>query len=169
MREAVREPVGFQGLTLAMERWLHLGGHPTERMGPKLLAELVLKAALPASLLSSVKGGTPLVSAGITNGQGVLIEGVLTFFLVWVVFGTAVDPRGAFGRIAGLGIGFAVAMGLLMGAPFTGGAMNPARSFGPALVNGQWMGAWVYWVGPIIGGAAAALIYDTVNSRKQVV
>jgi len=72
----------------------------------------------------------------------VLIEGVLTFFLVWVVFGTAVDPRGAFGRIAGLGIGFAVAMGLLMGAPFTGGAMNPARSFGPALVNGQWMGAW---------------------------
>lgn len=128
---------------------------------------LLLRVALPKSLVvDQAGGGTPAVVSGISNGQAVLIEAILTFFLVWVVFATAVDPDGAFGKIAGLAIGFTILMGILMGGPFTGAAMNPARHFGPALVFGRWTGWWVYWVGPIAGGIVAAALYDGVLMRK---
>ncbi|MGH9399458.1 MAG: aquaporin, partial [Thermoanaerobaculia bacterium] len=89
----------------------------------------------------------------------IVIEGILTFFLVFVVFGTAIDARGP--RIGGLAIGLAVALGILFGGPLTGAAMNPARVFGPALVAGFWSGHLVYWIGPLLGGAAAGWVYKT--------
>ena len=122
----------------------------------------VLRGALPESLWRSAKLGTPGLGGGVSAAQGVVIEAVLTFFLVWVVFATAVDPRGAFGKIAGLAIGFVVLMDIMAGGPFTGGAMNPARFFGPALVGGYWADLWVYVVGPIAGGLAAAAVYGVV-------
>ncbi|MHB8511094.1 MAG: MIP/aquaporin family protein [Actinomycetota bacterium] len=128
----------------------------------------LLKVALPKNLLSAASGGTPLVNGcgcGISNGQAVLIEAVLTFFLVWVIFGTAMDPDGSFGKIAGLAIGLTIVLDILMGGPFTGAAMNPARSIGPALVFGKWQGWWVYWVGPIAGGIVAGALYDGVLLR----
>jgi aquaporin TIP len=81
----------------------------------------------------------------------------LTFFLVFVVFGSAVDVRAP--KIGGLAIGLTVALDILFGGPYTGAAMNPARTFGPALIGGQWDHHYVYWVGPLIGGALAGLIY----------
>jgi MIP family channel proteins len=128
---------------------------------------LVIRGALPEQLWKVQKLGTPLVSSQISNGQAVLIEAVLTFFLVWVVFATAIDPEGAFGKIAGLAIGFVILMDIMMGGPFTGAAMNPARSFGPALAGGDWSGWWVYWIGPIAGGIVAASLYDTVILRPR--
>jgi len=107
------------------------------------------------------------VAGLISNGQAVLIEAVLTFFLVWVIFATAVDPEGAFGKIAGLAIGFVILMDIMMGGAFTGAAMNPARSLGPALVSGTWKGWWVYWVGPVAGGIVAASLYDTLILRPR--
>lgn len=127
----------------------------------------LLRGALPESLWRSAKLGTPAVGQFISNGQGVLIEAVLTFFLVWVVFATAIDPEGAFGKIAGLAIGFVILMDIMMGGPFTGAAMNPARSFGPALVSGSWTGWWVYWIGPVAGGIVAASLYDAVILRTR--
>jgi len=83
---------------------------------------------------------------------------VLTFFLVTAVFGTAVDPRAP--KIGGFGIGLVIAMDIFMGGPLTGAAMNPARAFGPALLQGFWSDHLVYWIGPLLGGGVAALAYE---------
>lgn len=127
----------------------------------------LLRAALPEQTWRQVSLGTPLVADGLSDGQAVLIEAVLTFFLVWVVFATAIDEQGAFGKIAGLAIGFVIAMDIMMGGPFTGASMNPARTFGPAAVGGFWDGHWVYWAGPVLGGVAAASLYDSIVLRGK--
>jgi aquaporin Z len=131
-------------------------------------AALLLMMSLPASIWERAGSGTPAVNAVLSNGQGVLIEAILTFFLVWVVFATAIDSDGAFNKIAGLAIGFVILMDILMGGGLTGAAMNPARHFGPALVSGNWGTWWVYWIGPIAGGIIAASLYDTMILRARV-
>lgn len=103
------------------------------------------------------------IGVGMTPWSAVLMEAVLTFTLVFVVFATAVDPKkGTVGVIAPLAIGFTVLAQIFVGAPFSGASMNPGRSFGPALVAMDFTNHWVYWVGPFIGAALAALIYDGV-------
>jgi aquaporin TIP len=87
---------------------------------------------------------------------------VLTFFLVWVVFATAVEPRGTFKQIAGLAIGFTITLDILMGGGLTGAIMNPSRAFGPQLVSDDWKNWWVWYVGPLAGGAIAALVYEAL-------
>jgi len=82
---------------------------------------------------------------------------VLTFFLVFVVYGSAVDGRAP--KIGGLAIGLTVALDILFGGPLTGAAMNPARTFGPALASGHWDNHMIYWIGPLLGGALAGLVY----------
>jgi aquaporin TIP len=111
------------------------------------------------------KLGAPTLGSGISSWQGLVIEIVLTFFLVWVIFATAADPGGAFKSIAGLAIGFTVTLDVLMGGPLTGAAMNPARAFGPELLGREWADAWVWYVGPLIGGALAALAYEWLYLR----
>ncbi|MGH2655706.1 MAG: MIP family channel protein [Actinomycetota bacterium] len=133
-----------------------------------LLGALTLRLVLPGSAWDPVTLGTPLVTPGIADWQAIAIEAILTFLLVWVVFATALDPEGSFGKIAGLAIGFTIAMDVLMGGPFTGAAMNPARSIGPAVVSGELTGVWVYILGPVIGGTVAALLYDLGIMRRQV-
>lgn len=141
----------------------------TAQFAGAIAAAAVLRGVLLRSLWSEANLGTPALGGGVSAGQGVVIEGILTFFLVWVVFATAVDPEGAFGRIAGLAIGFVVMMDIMMGGPFTGGAMNPARFLGPALVGGYWDNAWVYFVGPVTGGLLAAGVYASfVLPRHRV-
>jgi len=75
------------------------------------------------------------------------------------VFGTAVDEHGPFAKLAGFPIGLVLTMDILAAGPLTGAAMNPARSFGPALISGTWTDWWVYWIGPVSGGIIAAGIY----------
>ena len=111
--------------------------------------------------------GTPSLAAGHTSGQGLLLEGILTFFLVFTVFAVAVDGRGAFKIVAGLPIGFVVFFDILMGGPVSGAAMNPARWFGPALVSGNLSGGWIYIVGPLVGGAIAAIVYVVVILKPK--
>ncbi len=108
---------------------------------------------------ASVVPGVPDLGAGVSVGTGILVEAMLTFFLMFVVMGTAVDER--FGaRLGGLAIGFTVALDILAGGPITGAAMNPARWFGAAVAAGHYANAIVYWVGPIIGAALAAFVYE---------
>src|SRR5258706_1550886 len=104
-----------------------------------------------------------MLAPGVSFGMGVLIEAVLTFFLLLAVFGTAVDPRAP--KIGGFGIGLTVLVDVLVGGPLTGASMNPARTFGPALAGGFWQNDLVYWIGPIIGAIIAALIYEYVILR----
>jgi aquaporin TIP len=129
-------------------------------------AALLVKALLPTELDKSL--GAPALGAGVSAWQGVLIEAVLTFFLVWVVFATAIDPRGSFAAIAGLGIGLIVTVDILLGGPLTGAAMNPARAFGPELVQGgAWSNAWIYYVGPFAGGLIAAVLYTVLYLPRE--
>jgi glycerol uptake facilitator-like aquaporin len=98
-----------------------------------------------------------VLSEVVTFGQGVVVEAVLTFLLVFAVFGTAVDPRAP--RVGGFAIGLVLTFDILAGGPLTGASMNPARTFGPAIASGVWADHLVYWVGPILGGIVAAGLY----------
>jgi aquaporin Z len=124
---------------------------------------LALRAAFPGAL--DLDKGVPVLSDTIGSGSGLLLEAILTFFLVWVIFATAVDPGGAFKSIAGLAIGLTITFDILAAGPLTGAAMNPARALGPELVQGVWDDFWVYLVGPAVGAAVAGLAYDRLYLR----
>jgi len=110
-------------------------------------------------------GAIPLPSTHTTDAKAVVIELILTFFLVWAVWATAVDPRGAFKAIAGLAIGLTITIDVLMGGRFTGAAMNPARAFGPELAGKLWTGWWIYWIGPMLGALLASVLYEYLYLR----
>ena len=122
-----------------------------------VVAALVLKAAYPAEAAAAVQLGTPGLMSGVSFWAGALLEAIGTFFLVMVVFGTAVHPQAP--RIGGLAIGLTITMDILAFGPLTGAAVNPARAFGPALVSGAWADHLVYWIGPIVGGLVAGGFY----------
>jgi aquaporin Z len=103
--------------------------------------------------------GTPALGGGITANMALITEIILTFFLVFVIYGTAVDSRAP--KMGGLFIGLAVVLDIFMGAPISGAAMNPARHLGPALLGGGLQNTWIYWAGPIVGSVLAAQIYKT--------
>jgi MIP family channel proteins len=129
-----------------------------------LLVAIVPDAPWRADALTAI---TPDLAPDITRWHGMVLECVLTFFLVFVFFATAVDVKGAFNKIAGFATGLTVTMGILFGGPFTGGALNPARAFGPALAAHHWTNHGVYWVGPLFGGVLAGVIYDRLFLRDQ--
>lgn len=132
-----------------------------------IVGAFVLRLAVPGELFGSAAGGATLLNEAVDVGHGILIEAVLTFFLVFAVFGTAIDDRGPFGKTAGLTIGLVLVFDILMGGPYTGASMNPARTLGPGLVSGNWADWWVYWVGPIAGAVVAALLYWGVFLRSK--
>jgi aquaporin TIP len=123
----------------------------------------VLMSVFPADKLMAAVGmaGTPSVGAGFTGTNAVVAEIVATFFLMFVIWGTAVRKDGV-GSIAPLLIGLTVALDIIAIGGVSGAAMNPARWLGPALVGGNFADAWIYWVGPIVGAALAALLWKHV-------
>jgi aquaporin Z len=150
----------------------------TRRMEPRLavvywvaqlaaavVASLLLWWIFPNSVVDAAKLGAPALGPLIGAGAGFVLEAILTFFLVWVVFATAADPRGTFKSIAGLAIGLTITLDILIGGPLTGAAMNPARAFGPQLVHDFWKDGWIWYLGPLVGGAAAALLYEWLYLR----
>jgi aquaporin TIP len=139
------------------------GAYVAAQLLGAIVATLALEALYPDAL--DLDAGVPQLAPGVSVGAGIGIEAILTFFLVWVVFATAADPRGAFKSIAGLAIGLTITLDILAGGPLTGAAMNPARSFGPALVLDDWDNFLVYWIGPLAGGGLAALIYELLYLR----
>ncbi len=131
-----------------------------------IAAAYVLKAIVPDAAWRAVALGTPALARDFRVLDGMILEGVMTFFLVLVVFATAVDEKGAWRAISGFGIGLTITMGILTGGPLTGAALNPARAFGPALASAHWANHGVYWVGPLAGGFVAGLLYDSVFLKK---
>jgi MIP family channel proteins len=130
-------------------------------------AAYLLTAIVPETVWRPVYLGTPDLAPDFTRMHAMALEAVLTFFLVFAVFATAADAKGAFNKIAGFAIGLTVTMDILFGGPFTGAAMNPARAFGPALAGRHWQNHGVYWVGPLLGGILAAVVYDRIFLRDQ--
>ncbi|MGH2621843.1 MAG: aquaporin [Anaerolineales bacterium] len=104
--------------------------------------------------------GATVLAGSVSPTQGVVVEAVLTFFLVNTIYNTAVSGKA--GNQAPVAIGLTLAFCILMGGPLTGASLNPARTLGPAIVTGNYANLWVYIVGPVIGGLAATVLYDRV-------
>ena len=130
-----------------------------------IVASYTLKALYPPQIVAVTRLGGQAISADIGMVQAIGLEAIATFFLVFVVFGTAVDPRGP--KVGGFAIGLTVTCGILGIGPLTGGSMNPARSFGPAVVTHLFEGQAAYWIGPLLGGTVAALLYDKLFLRRE--
>lgn len=147
---------------------LAIGGHITVfRAALYWIAQLLGSVAASYVLKFVMVEGQVIsphnLSAGVSLLGGLVLEIILTFSLVFVVYATAVDPKkGSIGIIAPLAIGFTVLAAHFIGVPYTGASLNPARSFGPAFATFTWTNHWVYWVGPLIGAAIAAILYGEV-------
>lgn len=151
---------------------LALGGQITLLTGLFYWIAQLLGAIVGSYLLKVVTGGMAVpvhgVAAGVGAVEGVVMEIIITFALVYTVYATAADPKkGSLGTIAPIAIGFIVGANILAAGPFSGGSMNPARSFGPAVASGNFAGIWIYWVGPLVGGGLAGLIYSNVFMNHE--
>lgn len=170
---------GFYNPALAIGLWLagRLGATKTAacivaQLAGAVVAALLLRYIFQSEVSEQLSLGAPAIAkAGeaafiVGRARGFVTEAVLTFFLMYVVYGTAVGRRGPSG-VAPLAIGLAVTMDILMGGPLTGAAMNPARAFGPALVANSWADHWIYWVAPILGASAAAALFAYVMTPRD--
>jgi MIP family channel proteins len=124
------------------------------------VAAVLVQLLLPAAAVREALVGAPTIADAITIQQAIGLEAIFTFLLVSAVFGTAVSAEAP--RVGGFGIGLVLLFDILVGGPLTGGVMNPARAFGPALVAGEWTGHMAYWIGPIVGAVLAALVWEYV-------
>lgn len=139
-------------------------GYVLAQLTGGILGALALVLLFPEGLREASNLGTPALGPGIDFGKAVGIEIILTFFLVMVIFGTAVDRRSA--NLGGLAIGLTITMDILAAGPLTGAVMNPARALGPALLTGTWDDHLVWWIGPVIGGVIAAMVYHYLFSEE---
>ena len=134
------------------------GVHILAQLIGALAAAWVLKMTMPAAVFIATQGGGQSIAFDVTQTQAVILEAIATFFLMFVIYGTAVHVNAP--RIGGLAIGLTIAADILAIGPLTGASMNPARSFGPAIASGVFAGQLVYWAGPILGAIAAAMAWE---------
>ncbi|MCZ6819267.1 MAG: aquaporin [Calditrichaeota bacterium] len=156
--------IGFM-ITKRIEIGKGLGYIVSQLLGG-VLAGFALRVIFAPKVWTATHLGTPALDAGVPFLSGVLIEAILTFFLMFTIYATAVDKR-APQNIYGFSIGLVVTVDILMGGPLTGAAMNPARTFGPALAAGFFDNHLVYWLGPILGAVVAALLYNNFFMSKE--
>jgi MIP family channel proteins len=104
---------------------------------------------------------------GLNDGRALVLEVFLTFVLMFVITAVATDVRAA-GQGAALAIGFTVLLEVMFAGPASGASMNPARSFGPALVSGTWQSQWIYYAGPLTGAVAGVLAYEFLRKAEKV-
>ena len=123
-----------------------------------MAAAYAQKGLYPTEVYNAAQGGTQSIALAVSGAQAFGLEALATFFLVFAVFGTAVDPQAP--KIGGWAIGLTMTAAVLAIGPLTGASLNPARSFGPAVAAGIWQGQAIYWAGPIVGGVVAAVLYD---------
>jgi MIP family channel proteins len=140
--------------------WLS-GKFPRAEVLPYVVAQIVgsLSASLVLRALLGASAQAAVTIPAIGVGRGLVVEVILSFFLMLVIMAVATDARVA-GTVAGLAVGLTVAFEALMGGPLSGASMNPARSFGPALANGMWTAQWIYWIGPLLGATLAVGAYS---------
>ncbi len=119
---------------------------------------VALKGVFPPAAADAARLGGQWVAGNVSTWNAIVLEAIATFFLVFVACAALVDARAP--KVGGFAVGLAVCAGILAIGPLTGASMNPARSFGPALVSGYFTGHLIYWIGPIVGGALAGLVYD---------
>jgi aquaporin-4 len=143
-------------------------GYIGSQMVGAIVAAAAHMAILPvagAKVNFGTQGG-PSELLNFNAASGVAVEAILTFFLVTTIFMAAVHKKAAAG-MAGIAIGGMIFLLHLVGVPLTGASMNPARTFGPALISGHWEFHWIYWVGPIVGAVIAGLIMQYLYVKKD--
>jgi aquaporin Z len=144
------------------------GGYVVVQLLGATVAALICKLVFPTEAVASGNLGIPLPGGPwVTTSIVLLVEFVLTFLLLTSVFGTAVDERGKAVKIGGFGIGLTVGFNILAAGPVTGASMNPARSFGPALIQGDFQLHWCYWLAPVAGGVVASLLYHHLLLKED--
>ena len=121
---------------------------------------------VPNNVGRLLSDGLPIINSNIQLGGAILLEAVMTFFLMSAVMGTVINPKAP--KMGGLWVGVAVIAMVLVGGPLTGAVMNPSRAFGPAVVSWIWTGQLAFWFGPILGAVAAALLWDKVLLKEDV-
>ena len=144
---------------------LALSKHMPWRHTPAYWAAQVIGASAAAGTLRLMLGDVAGLGGHAPSGgtlQSLSMEIVLTFILVVVISAVVANPS-RLGSVSGVAIGGTVFLGTMLGEPVSGGSMNPARSFGPALVGWTWSDHWLYWVGPIIGAAMGAIFYHRIH------
>ncbi len=128
-------------------------------------AGFLLRILFPEALTGAFLG-TCVLGPGVTVMQAILMETVVTFLLVFVVYATVIDKR-ATRTYAGFSIGMAVLFGVMVGGPISGGSLNPARVFGPAFASGHFNNHYVWWIGPIAGGILAGFVYEYLFAEEK--
>jgi len=128
-------------------------------------AGLLHSFILPGARQYGFGGVFPTLTIGGSDLTATLIEAVLTFFLVLVIFQVAVSREASPG-VSGVAIGMTLTAGILIGGPLTGGALNPVRALGPAIASGFFDHQWVYWVGPILGGLVASYVFAYLQRKE---
>ena len=134
------------------------GVHIVAQLVGAVVAAYALKMTMPTAVFAATQGGGQSIALEVTMTQAILLEAIATFFLMAVIYGTAVHAAAP--KIGGLAIGLTIAADILAIGPLTGASMNPARSFGPAIASGVFAGQIIYWVGPILGAIAAAMMWE---------
>ena len=134
------------------------GVHIVAQLIGALVAAWALKMTMPSAAFAAAQGGSQSIALDVTMAQAIGLEAIATFFLMTVIYGTAVNTDAP--KIGGLAIGLTIAADILVIGPLTGASMNPARSFGPAVASGVLAGQVVYWVGPILGAIVAAMLWE---------
>jgi aquaporin NIP len=145
--------------------------HFSWRDVPFYVAGQILGAVLGAATLRLLLGDIAQLGITLPSGSSVQtfgIEVLLTAVLMFVIISVATDTK-AVGETAALAIGFTVALDALWGGPISGASMNPARSFGPALISGVWTDQWIYWFAPILGASLGALLYQLLREPRPIV
>lgn len=129
------------------------------QLAGSITAVYLLTAIIPDSVWRPIALGAPNLSRDFGRLHGMILEAALTACFVFVIFATNIDPKGALAKFGGFASGLTITVAVLGGYPFTGAALNPARSFGPAVAASQWQNQGIYWVGPLVGAMIAAVLY----------
>lgn len=132
-----------------------------------IVAAYAVAQFVPEQVWRSVFMGTPDLVAGFSRTQGILLEGLLTLFLVFVFFGAVAEAKDSLARSGGFAAGLALFIGVIVGSAYTGASMNPAMALGTAIVAHHWSNHGVYWAGPLLGGVIGAWLYHILFARES--
>jgi MIP family channel proteins len=141
------------------------GLHIVAQVIGAIVAAFALKALFPADIFAGTHGGGQSIANNVSALHAWVFEAIGTFFLMTAVYGTAVDKRSP--NIGGFGVGLTLAFVILVLGPLTGGAVNPARAFGPAVAHGTFEAQFIYWTAPIVGAILAALAYEHLILKRD--